>query len=98
MESGLLVIQGVTEDGRRFRPSDWAERLASLAANYDGSRRLRFSCSLRPIRRPEAKGLQVDRSLAHTAPGIWNQVMDFARKNELRIDLPDAAPDQPAPC
>ena len=27
-----VFIQGITRDGRPFRPSDWAERLASIVA------------------------------------------------------------------
>lgn len=85
MQNESLVIEGITENGDRFRPSDWAERLASLAARYDKSRRLRFSTSLRPIREQEFKALKVDRSLAESAPCVWAQVMRFAEKNRLRI-------------
>ena len=30
-----IVIQGVTSEGRTFRPSDWAERLAGILASFD---------------------------------------------------------------
>ncbi|NRF50666.1 DUF3579 domain-containing protein, partial [Pseudomonas stutzeri] len=29
-----FVIHGVTESGARFRPSDWAERLAGVMAQF----------------------------------------------------------------
>ncbi|MFM7705813.1 MAG: DUF3579 domain-containing protein, partial [Rubrivivax sp.] len=30
----LVVIQGLTRDGRTFRPSDWAERLAGAMSSF----------------------------------------------------------------
>jgi len=29
-----IFIQGMTRDGRRFRPSDWAERLAGVMSQF----------------------------------------------------------------
>ncbi|HEY1226010.1 MAG TPA: DUF3579 domain-containing protein, partial [Ramlibacter sp.] len=29
-----VLIQGTTRDGRTFRPSDWAERLAGVLSSF----------------------------------------------------------------
>ena len=29
-----VFIQGITSDGRTFRPSDWAERLAGVMSSF----------------------------------------------------------------
>jgi hypothetical protein len=40
-ESGI-IISGITEQGNKFRPSDWVERIASDFANFE-KRKLHFS-------------------------------------------------------
>ena len=34
IEVQQLIIHGVTEEGQRFRPSDWAERLAGVMSHF----------------------------------------------------------------
>ncbi len=85
MMDGYSLIEGVTEGGRRFRPSDWVERFASMHARFGQSRRLSFSAELRPVIYDGGKALLVARSLETNAPGVWEQIMSFARINELRI-------------
>lgn len=85
MTDGYCLIEGVTEDGRRFRPSDWVERFASMHARFGQSRRLSFSAELRPIIYDGGKALLVAHSLQSNAPEVWGQIMSFARINELRI-------------
>ena len=41
------VIRGVTEDGRKLRPSDWIERISSTLASFGSDQRLQYSsCTL----------------------------------------------------
>ena len=35
-----FVIQGVTLDGKPFRPSDWAERLCGVMSAFGGDHRM----------------------------------------------------------
>lgn len=35
-----IVIQGVTEAGHAFRPSDWAERLCGMMSAFEEDRHL----------------------------------------------------------
>ncbi len=47
-------IQGITKEGKTFRPSDWAERLCGVMAQFrpegdSGDPRLTYSPYVRPI-------------------------------------------------
>ena len=37
-----VILYGLTQDGRKFRHSDWAERLCGAVASYDKNRRITF--------------------------------------------------------
>lgn len=37
-----VILYGLTQDGRIFRPSDWAERLCGAVASYYKNRRITF--------------------------------------------------------
>ncbi|MGE0082712.1 MAG: DUF3579 domain-containing protein, partial [Thiohalomonadaceae bacterium] len=37
-----IVIKGITRQGRTFRPSDWAQRLATAVATLGPDRRIIF--------------------------------------------------------
>ena len=78
------LIQGVTEKGERFRPSDWAERLSSLMASFNGGR-LQYSPLLHPLEFNGVKCVHLDSKLESAAPAMYKQVMEFARNNQLNI-------------
>ena len=42
------VIRGVTEDGRKLRPSDWIERISSTLASFGSDQRLQYSNAVAP--------------------------------------------------
>ena len=42
------VIRSVREDGNRFRPSDWIERISASVAQFGPDRRLRYASSVHP--------------------------------------------------
>ena len=50
-ESGVVefVIQGMTLDGKLFRPSDWAERLCGVMSAFGGDRRMQYSPFVHPV-------------------------------------------------
>ena len=98
-----VFIQGLTRDGRIFRPSDWAERLAGVMSGFRpaGSGRLGGHISYSPWCVPTAidgvRCVVVNRALREHEPMAWDFVMNFARDNELQVleacllpDLPDA--------
>lgn len=79
------VIEGVMEDGRRFRPSDWVERLSTVLASFGPDHRLRYNRHVQPCYIGGQKCLLVDGSLECQDPGAFEFVQEFARSNRLRI-------------
>lgn len=82
-----VVIHSVREDGGRFRPSDWVERISSSVASFGPDRRLRYASAVRPSVIDGERCLIVDGALADTSPGLYHYIMEFARNNSLKMDL-----------
>lgn len=81
---GRIIIEGVTTEGRRFRPSDWAERMSGALCTF-GGRRIQYSPLLKPISRGGIKCIVVDPALKQSNPELFNYIMNFARSNHLNI-------------
>lgn len=93
---GKFIIEGMTLDGKAFRPSDWIERLHdSLSMFCDDRRRhaQRFAGNDRrrrcvPFLQPEIilgkKCLVVDTTMREARPEAYAFLMDFVRSNRLR--------------
>ena len=77
-------ISGYTEENKKFRPSDWVERLASVYATFDARQRLCYHPMIRPVFHDDARGLFVDSRLADTDAAAFQLLMEFARSNSLR--------------
>lgn len=95
-----VFIQGVTPDGRTFRPSDWAERLAGAMSCFrpDGGRGgIGSFIGYSPLCVPRVingiKCVIVNEELKEIEPMAWDFVMNFARDNQLRAT--ESAPDAP---
>ncbi|MDR0275339.1 MAG: DUF3579 domain-containing protein [Burkholderiaceae bacterium] len=87
-----VVIHGFTRNGRAFRPSDWAERLAGVMAQFRpaGAQagpgwHLRYSPWCFPTVVDGIRCVAVNTALREHEPMAWNFVMNFARDNELRV-------------
>lgn len=90
MSSKKTIIEGITEDGERFRPSNWAEMMAGTL--QDG--RLKYSPLLKPIMNAEGYScVSIDHSLKDTDPQLYNHILRFAAMNRLRICRPEDATD-----
>ena len=81
----ILIIQGVTEDGRKFRPSDWAERMSGMLSTFGDDHRIHYSPQLRPISVDGVKCIAIDTELEISQPGTYRQIMDFAKRNQLTV-------------
>lgn len=81
---GKIIIEGVTTDGRRFRPSDWAERMSGALCTFRG-RRIQYSPLLQPMARGGVKCIVLDPALKQSNPELFNYIMNFARSNHLNI-------------
>ncbi len=85
-----VFIQGITSQGRTFRPSDWAERLAGVMSSFrpggaqPGSH-LSYSPWCVPTVIGGVKCVVVNTALRDHEPMAWDFVMNFARDNDLQV-------------
>jgi hypothetical protein len=87
MTDSFVVISGVQENGDKFRPSDWNERLSSTLASLHPDNRLRYSPSVQPCLIEGVPSLVVARGLETSDPDAYRYIMDFAHTNQLRVQL-----------
>jgi hypothetical protein len=80
-----IVIQGVTESGHPFRPSDWAERLCGMMSVFGQDRHLSYSPYLKPIIAGGIRCVVVDLKLEGLDPDAFRFLLGFARDNELKL-------------
>ena len=97
-----FFIQGITKDGRTFRPSDWAERLASAMSCFrpEGSvggigAFIGYSPYCVPTVVGGVKCVIVNEALCGIEPMAWDFVMNFARDNELQLGEVCVLPNAP---
>jgi hypothetical protein len=96
-----VFIQGLTKDGKTFRPSDWAERLAGAMSCFrpEGSAGgpgafIGYSPYCVPRFVAGVKGVIVSEKLREMEPMAWDFVMNFARDNDLVV-VEQPGPDLP---
>ena len=84
----FFVICGETLDGQRFRPSDWAERLAGVLAPYRPVGALGGHLTYSPYVVSRningTKVVVIDYRLRYIEPLAWKFVHDFAQENQLK--------------
>jgi len=96
-----VFILGVTQDGRTFRPSDWAERLAGVMSQFrpggavPGSH-LSYSPWCVPNTLDGVKCVIVHTDLRDEEPMAWAFVMNFAKDNDLQVVEACLLPDAPS--
>jgi hypothetical protein len=89
-----FVILGVTQDGKAFRPSDWAERLCGVMSGFRPAGggpqgHLTYSPYVMPGFRDGAKCVTVDARIHGIEPMAYHFLVGFARDNALKVvDLP----------
>jgi hypothetical protein len=90
-------ILGLTLDGRSFRPSDWAERLAGAMSSFrpgggTGRAHIGYSPYCIPQVEDGVKCVLVSEALKGIEPMAWDFVMNFARDNQLQVREVPAGP------
>lgn len=89
LKPGETLIFGHTVSGKRFRPSDWAERLAGVMAQFkpSGARHrehhLCYSPYCMPILVNGERCIVLSPALAEIEPRAYRFVLNFARDNDL---------------
>jgi hypothetical protein len=95
-----VFIQGITRDGRTFRPSDWAERLAGVMSGFrpggvqPGSH-LSYSPWCVPTVINGVKCVVVNGDLREAEPMAWDFCLNFARDNDLQVAEACLLPEPP---
>ena len=84
-QAAEFVIQGLTLDGKAFRPSDWAERLCGVMAAFGGDHRMQYSPFVYPVMVNGVRCVVVDRRLEEIEPRAYRFLVNFAKDNELRV-------------
>jgi Protein of unknown function (DUF3579) len=87
-----VFIQGITLEGRTFRPSDWSERLAGAMSSFrpGGTQGgigayIGYSPYCVPRVIGGVKCVIVSEALKDIEPMAWDFVMNFARDNHLQV-------------
>ncbi len=80
-----MIIQGITLAGKQFRPSDWVDRMCSTYATFGDDKKLRYSPYLKPKLVNNVRSLSVDVKLKDVNPEGFEQLMQFARENQLSV-------------
>ena len=84
-------IQGLTPDGKNFRPSDWAERLACAMSSFrpggahGKAAYIGYSSFCVPRLVYNVKCVLVNEALRDIEPMAWDSAMHFARDNQLKV-------------
>jgi hypothetical protein len=90
LTSKELFILGITRQGKMFRPSDWAERLAGVMSSFQpggaspGSH-LRYSPWCIPSTIGQLKCVIVHSDLRDYDVMAWDFCVNFAKDNDLQV-------------
>ena len=80
-----IIIEGTTLGGRKFRPSDWAERMSGALSTFGPDQRIRYSPLLQPTTINGTKCIIIDPSLQEHFPEMYAYIMGWADKNDLIV-------------
>ncbi|HZX27480.1 MAG TPA: DUF3579 domain-containing protein [Telluria sp.] len=85
-----FFILGLTNKGKTFRPSDWAERLCGVMSCFQppgGGRNahLKYSPYVRPTVLNGTKAVVVNSALRDVEPMAFHFVVNFAKDNDLQV-------------
>lgn len=80
-----IIIEGITEEGKTFRPSDWIERICGSLSAFGNDRRIRYSRYVQPQIIEGKRCLVIDGDLRDKNPAAFNFLIDFGKANKLRL-------------
>ncbi|OGT64928.1 MAG: acetyltransferase [Gammaproteobacteria bacterium RIFCSPHIGHO2_12_FULL_45_9] len=82
--SPKIIIEGITESGETFRPSDWAERVSERMSTFR-KHRVTYSPLLQPSVKDGHRCIVLDPQLKESNPAMYESILQFARNNKLKI-------------
>lgn len=84
VDSERIIIEGITESGEIFRPSDWAERMSGSLCTFR-NRRIVYSPLLQPTVEGGNKCVILDLKLKQSNPTLYQSILEFAKANKLKM-------------
>lgn len=79
----FVLIKGETLDGKRFRPSDWCDRLHSTLRALDAEEYEECVEYVHLVNSESGKGILIDRALQEVNPMLFKFFMSFVKNNNL---------------
>lgn len=86
-----IIIEGKTQAGRKFRPSDWAERMSGALSTFGRDQRIQYSPMLQPLIIDGIKCIVLDPKLQDHFPEMYTYIMGWADNNDLVVTEEDTA-------
>lgn len=80
-----IIIEGVTHSGKKFRPSDWAERMSGSLSTFGRDHRIHYSPLLQPLTINGVKCIAIDPHMKEKCPEMFAYIMGWANNNDLKI-------------
>lgn len=59
--------------------------MSGMLSTFGDDHRIHYSPQLKPMSYGGNKCIAIDRDLENSNPGVFNQIIDFAKRNELVI-------------
>lgn len=88
MTSKKMIIQGITLEGKKFRPNDWAERISGTLSVFKKNRII-YSPLLLPSQHNGSRSITVDLTLKEKNPQLFQHIVNFAQVNGLKVFYED---------
>ncbi|HIC41109.1 MAG TPA: DUF3579 domain-containing protein [Piscirickettsiaceae bacterium] len=77
----IHTVSGITQDGQKFRPSDWTERLVCIQKEH----LKRYNGHLKIRKIDGIKSIVFDDQLKYACSFTYNRILSFAKINHLTI-------------
>lgn len=84
-----IIIEGITEGGRVFRPSDWAERMSGALSTFGRDHRIQYSPMLQPMTVNGIKCVAIDPAMKGSYPEMFSYIMRWVELNQLKVSEVD---------
>jgi len=84
-KSAKLIIHGITREGKKFRPSDWAQRLTTAVASYGPGRRIKFHPKVRMATLDGINCVVIMADLEESDPMLFEFLINFGKENHLEL-------------
>ncbi len=83
MSDSFIIILGSSVDGKKFRPSDWCDRLHGILNSFDSDEAVTYSNYVNLVNYDNKKAIMVSEDLAEVNSKLFNFYINFAKNNNL---------------